>query len=135
MSLGPNMMAPTKPGFALFLCWICGVFGGKFMAAIGQPPLLGMLIGGILLRNLVPMLVEPLPEDWQEAVRVFGLSIILMRSGLELDLAQLMKMGPACARLTVLPGCLEACMISVVAHIIFGMPFALSFSLGFILAA
>eukprot|EP00929_Paragymnodinium_shiwhaense_P108170 TRINITY_DN744_c0_g1_i2.p1 TRINITY_DN744_c0_g1~~TRINITY_DN744_c0_g1_i2.p1 ORF type:complete len:527 (-),score=128.55 TRINITY_DN744_c0_g1_i2:313-1893(-) len=133
--IGPGLMAPTKPGFALILCWIGGVFGGKLMAAIGQPPLLGMLITGILLRNLVPMLVEPLPESWQEAVRVFGLSIILMRSGLELDLQQLMRMGPACARLTVMPGCLEACMISVVAHFIFGMPFALSFSLGFILAA
>eukprot|EP00929_Paragymnodinium_shiwhaense_P108172 TRINITY_DN744_c0_g3_i1.p1 TRINITY_DN744_c0_g3~~TRINITY_DN744_c0_g3_i1.p1 ORF type:complete len:528 (-),score=120.21 TRINITY_DN744_c0_g3_i1:301-1884(-) len=133
--LGPDMMGPTHKGFALFLCWVSGVFGGKMMVAIGQPALLGMLIAGILLRNLVPMLVEPLPEKWSEAVRVFGLSIILMRSGLELDLEQLMKMGPACARLTVLPGCLEACMISVVAHFIFGMPFALSFSLGFILAA
>lgn len=133
--LGPHMMAPTRPGFALVACWVCGVFGGRGMAALGQPALLGMLIAGILLRNIVPSLVEPLPESWAEAVRVFGLSIILMRSGLELDLQQLMRMGPACARLTVMPGCLEACMISVVAHIIFGMPFALSFSLGFILAA
>eukprot|EP00927_Polykrikos_kofoidii_P047827 TRINITY_DN4210_c0_g1_i1.p1 TRINITY_DN4210_c0_g1~~TRINITY_DN4210_c0_g1_i1.p1 ORF type:complete len:509 (-),score=71.10 TRINITY_DN4210_c0_g1_i1:563-2089(-) len=134
--LGPGMMLPGEAGFALFACWVCGLLGGKLMEFIHQPPLLGMLIAGILLRNIgSPSIVQPLPETWAAAVRVFGLSVILMRSGLELDLGAIKRIGPACIRLTVCPGCSEAVAVSLAAALFFGMPIALALSLGFILAA
>jgi len=133
---GFHMMLPGGSGFALFICWVCGLVGGWLMEIISQPPLLGMLIAGIVLRNIgSPSLVEPLPDEWATAVRVFGLSVILMRSGLELDLGAIKRIGPACVRLTVAPGCSEAIMVGVAGYIIFGMPITLALSLGFILAA
>lgn len=134
--LGTHMMLPGCPGFALYVCWVCGLLGGKLMVAMKQPALLGMLIAGILLRNIgEPSLVEPLPDTWAGAVRVFGLSVILMRSGLELDLSAIKRIGAACVRLTVLPGCSEAMVVGAAGAVLFQMPIALSLSLGFILAA
>eukprot|EP00927_Polykrikos_kofoidii_P047829 TRINITY_DN4210_c0_g2_i1.p1 TRINITY_DN4210_c0_g2~~TRINITY_DN4210_c0_g2_i1.p1 ORF type:complete len:693 (-),score=114.69 TRINITY_DN4210_c0_g2_i1:262-2340(-) len=132
--LGPGMMLPGEKGFALYACWVAGITGGKLFGCGHQPPLLGMLIAGIVLRN-TSSIVEPLPEAWSAAVRVFGLSVILMRSGLELDLAGLWKIGAACGRLTVLPGCCEALTVGIVSMLMFGMPFPLALALGFILAA
>eukprot|EP00928_Gymnodinium_smaydae_P079260 TRINITY_DN63230_c0_g1_i1.p1 TRINITY_DN63230_c0_g1~~TRINITY_DN63230_c0_g1_i1.p1 ORF type:complete len:588 (-),score=88.57 TRINITY_DN63230_c0_g1_i1:91-1854(-) len=134
--LGHEMMAPYRKGFALYVCWISGLFGGFILGFIKQPPLLGMLLAGIVLRNVgSPSLVDSLPEEWGAAVRCFGLSVILMRSGLELDLGAIKRIGPACVRLTVLPGCSEALTVGLAGYVIFGMPIALSLSLGFILAA
>ena len=47
-------------------------------------------------------------------MRVFGLATILMRSGLELDLGALLRIGWAAIRLTVLPGVSEADLCSCV---------------------
>ena len=44
-----------------------------------------MLISGIVLRNLPGGVLDAFPDSWSSGVRAAGLSVILMRSGLELD--------------------------------------------------
>jgi hypothetical protein len=62
----------------------------------------------MLLRNMPGDLVEDLPKEWSGAIRSAGLSVILMRSGLELDLDAFKKVGWMAVRLTGrvgTPGC------------------------------
>mmetsp|Transcript_34301 Transcript_34301/g.90215 ORF Transcript_34301/g.90215 Transcript_34301/m.90215 type:complete len:663 (+) Transcript_34301:61-2049(+) len=183
-----DMAPPDDPelakGFAIALIWICSTLGGKLMGKIGMPGLLGNLLSGVLLKNLIPypggtydydsavcppppgcsasgsgsgsvsgrMLasggidysnpqwcigksLNGLPNNWASDIITFGLSIIFMRGGLELDLELVKKAGSAAIRLTVMPGVCEALMVAVFSMMIFGMSFILGLSLGFILAA
>jgi len=85
------------------------------MISIGMPPLLGMLISGMLLKNFNVIFgiegadpVAALPNSWSEGIRASWLSVILMRSGLELDIPAVKKAGLAAVKLTMAPGICEA---------------------------
>lgn len=140
--LGDDEMAPGGSMFALMLIWVCSLVGGAAMKHIGMPPLLGMLLSGMILKNFNFALgldgddpVSSLPNTWSEGIRASGLSIILMRSGLELDIPAVKKAGLAAVKLTCCPGIAEAFVSALGAYWIFDMPIALAISLGFILAA
>lgn len=45
-------MLPPGEGWALFLLWVCAHIGGFTANKVNLPPLLGMLIAGIILRNI-----------------------------------------------------------------------------------
>lgn len=45
-------MLPPEKGWALFLLWVCAHIGGFTANKVNLPPLLGMLIAGIILRNI-----------------------------------------------------------------------------------
>ena len=134
LSIGDSFL-PTNPAWCLYIIWVCSHLGAILIGMCRLPPLLGMLLSGILLKNLPIDLVEGLPKSWSSGVRAVGLSVILMRSGLELDYEAIKKIGWMAGRLTVLPGTSEAFLAGLVAHGLFGMPVPLAFSLGFILAA
>ena len=106
-SIGPEAMfiGDGGKGWALFLIWVSATLGGAIMAKLGLPSLLGMLGSGILLTNVVPGgLVYMLPESWAAAIRAFGLCVILMRSGLEMDVTAIKRIGLVALRLTCCPG-------------------------------
>jgi predicted Kef-type K+ transport protein len=50
------------------------------------PPLLGMLLSGMILQNAAPGVVAPLPKEWSKGFRAVALGTIFLRSGFELDL-------------------------------------------------
>mmetsp|Transcript_18971 Transcript_18971/g.39509 ORF Transcript_18971/g.39509 Transcript_18971/m.39509 type:complete len:682 (-) Transcript_18971:73-2118(-) len=145
--MGGNHMLPGDAGteegkmFCLILIWFCSLIAGWCMDKIGMPPLLGMLLSGMILKNwqyLSDEMKDPvanLPATWSEGIRAAGLSVILMRSGLELDIPQVKKAGLAAVRLTCLPGILEAFVVAAGGVIFFDMEFPLAISMGFILAA
>jgi hypothetical protein len=133
--LGDDFMLVGGEGWSAWLLWQSSVVVGLCCKAYKVPPLLGNLITGIILRNLPGDLVSGLPDTWSSIIRATGLSLILMRSGLELDVPMVMKQGWIAARLTVCPGLVEAMVVAGVSTQIFGMPFPLAASLGFILAA
>jgi len=128
-------LIPDGAVWSVLFIWIGAQCGGATATALKLPPLLGMLLSGMLLRNLPGDLVEDLPKDWSGAIRSAGLSVILMRSGLELDLGAFKKVGWMAARLTVMPGMSEAVVVGLFATIVFGMSATLGLSLGFILGA
>lgn len=134
LSIGDAFL-PTGSAWSLYIIWVCSHFGAIVAGMCRLPPLLGMLLSGVLLKNLPIDLVEGLPKSWSSGVRAIGLSIILMRSGLELDYEAIKRIGWMAGRLTCMPGMSEAFVSGIVAHGLFNMPITLAFSLGFILAA
>ena len=127
--------------FCMILIWFCSLIAGWMMDKVGMPPLLGMLLSGMILKNWKNISddfsdpVANLPDTWSEGIRAAGLSVILMRSGLELDIPQVKKAGLAAVRLTMLPGIIEAFVVAAGGVIFFNMEFPLAMSMGFILAA
>ena len=142
----PSEVLPWSAPFATFLLWLAshviGNLGEKFL---GMPIILGMIFAGIFIRNIYPEAMQEFlegtsPNDWSSAIRAAGLSLILMRSGLELDAAVVFRLGWPTFRLTVFPAVGEALVIGLSAMFIYqvdgvNMPFALSVTFGFIIAA
>ena len=135
--IGPDEMAPNGgPGFCVCLIWVCSMFFGSALEQLqGGLGILGMIISGILLKNLPGDPISDMPDSWSAAIRAGGLCCILMRSGLEMDVAAIRRIGMTAVKLTFLPGIVEALVCGGMAVVIFGMPPALGISLGFILAA
>ena len=128
---------PDSPAFATLVVWATAHAAGSLVGACGLPPLLGMLMSGIALKNIGGV-VDGLTEGWSAAIRAMGLSVILMRSGLELDFAAFKRVGPAAARLTAMPGITEAVSIGLFSMLLFNMTgkaIWLGLTMGFILAA
>jgi solute carrier family 9B (sodium/hydrogen exchanger), member 1/2 len=132
---GDEFMLIGGPGWSCYILWITSLCCGMFCKHYKIPPLLGNLLSGIILKNLPGKIVDGLPITWAAAIRSLGLSLILMRSGLELDVPMVMQKGWIAIRLTIMPGFIEAMTCGGLAVALWGMPPALGFSLGFILAA
>lgn len=114
--------------------WLCSLVGGYIAKQLHLPPLLGMLAAGLLGVNISDNLFG-IPETWRVIFTSAGLSIVLLRSGLELDLPSVGKSKLLTFRLTLIPGVVEALASGLMAVVTFGMPIWLGLSLGFILAA
>ena len=80
-------------GFSIWLVWFCSISVGTLCKKYKIPALLGNLLCGIVLRNLPGGPLDSLPSSWTALVRSTGLSLILMRSGLELDVPMVMQQG------------------------------------------
>ncbi len=122
-------------GWALLLLLMSAHLCAYMCRFVKLPPLIGMLFAGILLRNLPGDPIEGLSKNWSKGIRATGLCIILMRSGLELELESLKKLGSLAARLTTVPASVEALVSGLASVGIFNMPIFLGLSQGFILAA
>ncbi|XP_035987068.1 sodium/hydrogen exchanger 9B2 isoform X2 [Fundulus heteroclitus] len=128
--------------FGIVILFICSVLGGKLLGMIQLPnlppfpPLLGMLLAGLLLRN-VPYVTNAvfINTHWSAALRNIALSIILTRAGLGLDPSALRRLKAVCVRVAVGPCMVEACIIAVVSHFLLSLPWVWGFILGFVLAA
>ena len=98
-----------------------------------------MLAGGIDYSNpqwCIGKSINGLPDSWASDIITFGLTIIFMRGGLELDIELIKKAMPSALYLTFFPGCMEALMVAAFSGLIFnGMGFTMGATLGFILAA
>ncbi|XP_075891353.1 sodium/hydrogen exchanger 9B2 [Nelusetta ayraudi] len=128
--------------FGLVVLFTCSVFGGKLVGMIRLPtlppfpPLLGMLLAGLLLRN-IPVVTDAIfiNTHWSSALRNIALSVILTRAGLGLNPSALLRLKAVCMRLAIGPCMTEACVVTVVSHFLLGLPWIWGFILGFVLAA
>uniref|UniRef100_A0A3B4V306 Sodium/hydrogen exchanger 9B2-like n=1 Tax=Seriola dumerili TaxID=41447 RepID=A0A3B4V306_SERDU len=128
--------------FGIVILFICSVLGGKLVGMIQLPtlppfpPLLGMLLAGLVLRN-VPYITDAvfINTHWSSALRNIALSIILTRAGLGLDPSALSRLKAVCVRVAIGPCVVEACIVAVVSHFLLGLPWVWGFILGFVLAA
>jgi len=88
---------------------VASTLGGEALRRMKMPPLLGNLIAGMLLKNLLPdggdgKSVRGLPDGWASDIITFGLTIIFLRGGLEIDLNMVRRAGLVATRMTVMPG-------------------------------
>ena len=131
---------PTGPWFRLTVLWLASITGGAAAKIVGLPPLLGMMMAGLLLTNARQgggggSAGVGIPDGWGETIRASGLAAILLKSGFEIDLSALRREGGVAVRLTCIPGMCEAVAAGLASSTIFGLPVALGLSLGFILGA
>ena len=138
--------APGGPVFALECVFVCGVAGGRAIEALKAssgvplPPLLGMLVAGLLLRN-VPgpraAIGEAVDGGSSASIRTAALALIMARAGLGLDLQALKRLKWAAARLASAPCLAEAGFVMVASSRswVFGLPGAWAALLGFVVAA
>ena len=89
--LGKDILPPAGPVWATFLIWISAHVGAILCTFVKLPKLLGMLVAGIVLKNIPGDPVQGLPGSWSTVIRSMGLSMILTRSGLELDIAAFLQ--------------------------------------------
>lgn len=80
---------------------------GRVLQRLRLPPLIGMLLVGILMGPYVLDLISPDMLAISSDMRQFALIVILARAGLSLDLAELKKVGRPAVLLCFLPACFE----------------------------
>ncbi|XP_063042662.1 sodium/hydrogen exchanger 9B2 [Engraulis encrasicolus] len=138
---GPECL-PGRNLFGLVILFLCAVGGGKLVGMVQfptlppLPPLLGMLLAGLVLRN-VPYVSDAvyIEQSWSSAMRNIALAIILTRAGLGLNPQALRRLKGVCVRVAVGPCTTEACTVAVLSHFLLGLPWIWGFILGFVLAA
>ena len=107
--------------FTTLLLLVTAIMGGKLVSLASLPPLLGMLLVGMLLAN-VPVLktVGRLDSSWSSVIRSTALAVILIRAGLGLDPDKLRKLSLMVFRLAFLPCLTESCVVAVASYFILG---------------
>eukprot|EP00316_Scyphosphaera_apsteinii_P000189 CAMPEP_0119307042 /NCGR_PEP_ID=MMETSP1333-20130426/7646_1 /TAXON_ID=418940 /ORGANISM="Scyphosphaera apsteinii, Strain RCC1455" /LENGTH=1079 /DNA_ID=CAMNT_0007310509 /DNA_START=20 /DNA_END=3259 /DNA_ORIENTATION=- len=141
--LGDTIL-PEGAGFALLLLYISSRTAGFVVKLLSPrlPPLLGMLLAGLLLRNIhaaplsheVPLLGHSF-EWWSLTLRMMALALIMLRAGLGLDLDKLRAMGAITAKLACFPCLAEAASVCLLSGPFLGLPIAWGGLLGFVIAA
>lgn len=97
--------------------WIllAGFFAGQIARRLKAPPLVGMILTGILLG---PETADVLSANTLSAageLRTIAVMVILMKAGLGLDREKLAQQGTVALRLGFLPGVCEAVFIAIAA--------------------
>ncbi|XP_047442665.1 sodium/hydrogen exchanger 9B2 [Mugil cephalus] len=141
-SITGTVSLPGGNLFGIIILFICSVLGGKLVGMIRLPtlppfpPLLGMLLAGLALRN-IPYITKAIVIDahWSSSLRNIALAIILTRAGLGLDPSALRRLKAVCLRVAAGPCLMEASTDAVVSHFLLGLPWVWAFILGFVLSA
>ncbi len=117
--------------------WILGMgfFAGQFARRLGAPPLIGMILVGIILGPEVGNRLEPGILAAADDLRTVAVMIILMKAGLGLDREKLAEQGTVALRLGILPAILEAGAIAIASVFLFKFDLLTGLLLGCIIAA
>ncbi|KAM6949221.1 sodium/hydrogen exchanger 9B2-like [Aplochiton taeniatus] len=141
-SITPKQCLPGENLFGIIILFITAVLGGKLVGMIQLPslppfpPLLGMLLAGLALRN-VPYVTEAVYIDpkWSGVLRQIGSTLLLIRVSLGLNPKGLRRLKAVCLRVAVTPCVIEASTVAVVSHFLLGLPWIWGFMLGFVVTA
>ncbi|RCN30858.1 transporter, CPA2 family [Ancylostoma caninum] len=122
--------------YSLGIIIAVGVVTG-YLAQLGRlPSLLGMLLTGIVLRNVTGSIVNvSVIKEWSVVLRRTAFVVILLRGGLSLDANAVRRLKGACLRLSIIPCTVETFVVAIAAKIIFGMDIIFGIALGAVLAA
>ncbi|MCC0177050.1 cation:proton antiporter [Waterburya agarophytonicola K14] len=126
---------PDNLLFSFILLLLGGFIGGEMARKIGAPPLLGMMLVGILLGSEVGNLISDRVLALADDLRAIAVTIILMRAGLGLDRDKLKKQGSVALRLGFLPALTEAIAISFISIWLFDFNWLTGLLLGCVISA
>ncbi|MBD0346553.1 MAG: cation:proton antiporter, partial [Coleofasciculus sp. Co-bin14] len=117
--------------------WILlmGFFVGQIARRLNAPPLIGMILVGILLGSQVGNVIKPEVLAGADNLRIVAVMIILMKAGLGLDREKLLSQGTVALRLGILPAAAEAIAIAFSAMLIFKFNFPTGLLLGCVIGA
>ncbi|MBE9056242.1 sodium:proton antiporter [Sphaerospermopsis sp. LEGE 08334] len=121
----------------LSIIWILliGFFSGQIARRLGAPPLIGMILVGIILGSKVGNVISADVLNAADELRTVAVMIILMKAGLGLDREKLAQQGTVALRLGFLPATTEAIAISLASMVIFKLDFPTGLLLGCVIAA
>lgn len=128
----------VEPGgqlFILIVLMLLSCLSGWLISLLHLPPLLGMLLCGIVLRNTGFFDVGGVYLEIISVIRKVALATILLKAGLGLNASALKKLSFVVARLAVLPCISETIGAAFGAHFFLNMPWLWAFLLGSILSA
>ncbi|MCC5630919.1 cation:proton antiporter [Nostoc sphaeroides CHAB 2801] len=117
--------------------WILmmGFFAGQLARRLVAPPLIGMILVGIILGPQVWNVISSDVLGAADELRTLAVMIILMKAGLGLDRDKLAQQGTVALRLGFLPAATEAIAIAITAMIIFKFDFPTALLLGCVIGA
>ncbi|AUT04383.1 sodium:proton antiporter [Nostoc sp. CENA543] len=121
--------------FSILWILMMGFFVGQIARRLGAPPLIGMILVGIILSPSVFNLITPDVLGASDELRTVAVMIILMKAGLGLDREKLAEQGTVALRLGFLPAMCEAIAIAIAAMVIFQFNFSTGLLLGCIIGA
>ena len=121
--------------FSLVLILLLGFLGGQVARKLKAPPLLGMMLVGILLGSEVTNLIAPQVINLANDLRTIAVMVILMRAGLGLDRDKLAKQGTVALRLGFLPALTEAIAVSFLAIWLLQLDWVTGLLLGCVVSA
>ena len=125
----PNLL------FSLVLILLLGFIAGQLAHKLKAPPLLGMMLVGILLGSEVGDLIGDRVLDLADDLRTIAVMVILMRAGLGLDRDKLIAQGSVALRLGFLPALTEAIAISLFSMWLFQFDWLTGLLLGCVISA
>jgi solute carrier family 9B (sodium/hydrogen exchanger), member 1/2 len=119
------------------MLWVLGMgfFAGQFAYRLGAPPLIGMILVGVVLGPELGNRLEPEILAAADDLRTLAVTIILMKAGLGLDREKLVEQGTVALRLGFLPALMESIAIAIAAIWIFQFDLLTGLLLGCIIAA
>ncbi|QDY88082.1 cation:proton antiporter [Mycoplasma anserisalpingitidis] len=121
--------------FSLGLIILLGFIIGWFLSKIKIPGLAGMILFGIVVGPYVLNLISEQMLNLSDQLRQMALVIILTRSGLNLDVKKLLKIGHSAILMCFLPATFEIVSVTLVGHYLLNISFIQSAMLGAVLAA
>ncbi|XP_047544389.1 sodium/hydrogen exchanger 9B2-like isoform X2 [Vanessa atalanta] len=128
--------APGGQLFMLAVLTIAAHFGGwLIMKVTTLPPLIGMLIVGIIMKNIGFVNFDADYQHVASYIRKIALTIILTRAGLDLDPTAMKKFFFTVIKLALLPWAIECGLCAVMCNLLLGLPWDWAFLLGSIFAA
>ncbi len=119
------------------IIWILliGFFVGEIAFRLKAPPLVGMVLVGILLGPQISNTIDISILQAADSLRAIAVTIILMKAGLGLDREKLAQQGSVAIRLGFLPATCEAIVIALAAMWLLNFDFATGLLLGCIIGA
>ena len=127
-----SAVLPGSSFFSLLVMFVVGSVCGVICSWIGIPESLGSLVAGVLVANLFSLEVHPrVAAD----IRLVALAIIMLRSGMGLELHKLKHLALMTSMLTVIPSLAENVAAALLASYFFALPWSWCFLIGFGLSA
>lgn len=112
-----------------------GFFAGQIARRLGAPPLIGMILVGVILGPQAASVLSSEVLDSADSLRLVAVTIILMKAGLGLDREKLVQQSSVALRLGFLPAACEAIAITFAAMAVFRFDFPTGLLLGCIIGA
>lgn len=107
----------------------------RLLLLLRMPPLIGMLLTGILLGPFAFDLISPPILAISTEIRQIALIIILLRAGLALNIIDLKKVGRPAFFMSFLPATFEIILVVFFAPLLFGISYLEASILGTVLGA
>lgn len=134
----PKEVTPGGKLLTLIFLLFASYFGGDLFKILGLPKLLGMLLTGIIMRNVglyFDTNVQSVYTDVVATIRQIALTNILITAGLEVDAKTMKRLSIVVLELSFIPCIIEAIGVAIFCKLILNFPWSWGMLVGFVMGA